>query len=128
MRYALLIHADEAAVAAWMDAAVVAEFVALGRELERRGAAEMVGRLAGPETATTVRVRDGRVLVTDGPFAEAKELLGGFSIARFDSRAAAVAHAARIPTARIGGVEVRPLAALPAPPVDPVPPVDPGRA
>ena len=62
------------------------------------------------ETATTVRVRDGQTLLTDGPFVEAKEHLGGYMLFEADDLDAALEIAARIPTARIGGaVEVRPL-------------------
>jgi hypothetical protein len=62
------------------------------------------------ETATTVRVQDGQTLLTDGPFVEAKEHLGGYMLFEADDLDAALEIAARIPTARIGGaVEVRPL-------------------
>lgn len=118
MRYALLIYADEPAVTALMDEQAVGEFVALGRELRARGGLEAVARLDEVATATTVRLRGGKVLVTDGPFAETKEQFGGLSIAHFDSREAAVAHAARIPTARVGAIEVRPVMEWP-PDADP---------
>ncbi len=63
-----------------------------------------------PETATTVQVRDGRTLTTDGPFAELKEAIGGYAFFEADDLDAAIALAARIPAARMGGaVEVRPL-------------------
>jgi hypothetical protein len=66
--------------------------------------------LAAPETATTVRVQDGRTLVTDGPFAELKEAIGGFLFFEADDLDAAIALAARIPAARLGGaIEVRPV-------------------
>jgi hypothetical protein len=64
-----------------------------------------------PETATTVRVEDGRTLTTDGPFVAVKEALGGFLVFEADDLDAAIELAARIPAARMGGaVEVRPLA------------------
>ncbi len=64
--------------------------------------------LRPPETATTVRVENGKTLATDGPFAETKEALGGFLVFDADSLEAAVELAARIPAARLGGaVEVR---------------------
>jgi hypothetical protein len=67
-------------------------------------------RMQSPETATTVRVEDGETLVTDGPFAETKEALGGYCFFEADDLEAAVALAARIPAARFGGaVEVREL-------------------
>ena len=63
-----------------------------------------------PETATTVRVQDGRTLTTDGPFAETKEVLGGYCFFEADDLDAAIELAARVPAARMGGgVEVRPL-------------------
>jgi hypothetical protein len=63
-----------------------------------------------PETATTVRVQDGRTLTTDGPFAELKEAIGGYLVYEADDLDAAIALAARIPAARLGGaVEVRPV-------------------
>jgi hypothetical protein len=67
-------------------------------------------RMAGPETATTVRVEDGRTLTTDGPFVETKEALGGYLFFEADDLDAAIELASRIPAARMGGaIEVRPL-------------------
>jgi hypothetical protein len=67
-------------------------------------------RMQPPETATTVRVQDGRTLTTDGPFVEMKEALGGYFFYEADDLDAAIALAARVPAARLGGaVEVRPL-------------------
>jgi hypothetical protein len=64
-----------------------------------------------PDTATTVRVQDGRTLTTDGPFPETKEGLGGYLVLEADDLDAAIELAARVPTARVGAVEVRPLLA-----------------
>jgi hypothetical protein len=67
-------------------------------------------QLDSPETATTVRVQDGRTLTTDGPFAELKEAIGGFAFYEADDLDAAIGLASRIPAARMGGaVEVRPV-------------------
>jgi hypothetical protein len=67
-------------------------------------------QLAPAETATTVRVQDGRTLTTDGPFADTKEVFGGYYIFEADDLDEAIELAARIPAARLGGaVEVRPL-------------------
>jgi hypothetical protein len=67
-------------------------------------------RMAGPEDATTVRVADGQTLVTDGPFAEIKEAVGGYLFFEADDLDAAIALAAQIPAASMGGgVEIRPL-------------------
>jgi hypothetical protein len=66
--------------------------------------------MESPETATTVRVADGETLTTDGPFVAVKEALGGYLVYEADDLDAAIALAARIPAARLGGsVEVRPL-------------------
>ena len=63
-----------------------------------------------PETATTVRVQDGRTLTTDGPFAEVKEAIGGYFVLEAEDLDAAIEVAARVPAARLGGaVEVRPV-------------------
>ena len=67
--------------------------------------------MEGPETATTVRVQDGKTLTTDGPFVEMKEALGGYLFYDADDLDAAIELAARIPAARLGGaIEVRPIA------------------
>ena len=70
--------------------------------------------LAGTTSATTVRVRDGRRLMTDGPFAETKEVLGGYYLLECDDLDTALDAAARCPGAVYGSVEVRPLQNLPA--------------
>ena len=67
-------------------------------------------QLQGPDTATTVRVQDGQTLTTDGPFAETKEVVGGYYLYEADDLDAAIELAARIPAARMGGaIEVRPV-------------------
>ena len=66
--------------------------------------------LGSPEDATTVRVSDGRPLVTDGPFASTKEAIGGWFVVEADDLDAAIAVASRVPAARLGGaVEIRPV-------------------
>jgi hypothetical protein len=88
------------------QAAVSEEYMQLNEDGGVRGGAQ----LKPPETATTVRVEDGRTLTTDGPFADTKEVLGGYWVLEADDLDAAVDFAARIPAARMGGaVEVRPL-------------------
>lgn len=86
--------------------AIVEEYLAL-----RRSPGFLSGEQLQPaETATTVRVQDGETLLTDGPFVDAKEHLGGFFVVEVDDLDAALALAARVPAARMGGaVEVRPL-------------------
>jgi len=109
VRYVLLVYTDERLLPVFMTPEVFEQFDGLGRELQVAGRLRLVGGLAGSSAATTVRVRDGEVFVTDGPFAETREQLGGFTVAEFDSPEDAVAMAARVPTAAIGSVEVRPL-------------------
>ncbi len=86
--------------------AITDEYMAIGQ------APGIVGghQLQGPETATTVRVQDGSTLTTDGPFAETKEVIGGYYLLEADDLDAAIELAARIPAARMGGaIEVRPV-------------------
>jgi hypothetical protein len=90
-------------------AAVYAEYGALSAELAQRGSLLAGGELDASTTATCVRVRDGRRLLSDGPFAETKEVLGGFFLVEAHDMDEALAIAARIPTARTGSVEVRPV-------------------
>jgi hypothetical protein len=85
------------------------DWMAYGRALTEAGAHLGDNALEGLETATTVRVRDGETLITDGPFAETKELLGGYYILDVPDREAAVAWAAKVPNAPYGTVEVRPV-------------------
>jgi hypothetical protein len=67
-------------------------------------------QMSGPETATTVQVKDGKTLTTDGPFVEMKEALGGYFFLDADDLDAAIEVAARVPAARMGGaIEVRPI-------------------
>ena len=86
--------------------AIVEEYLAIGRSPEVIGGEQ----LQPIETATTVRVENGETLLTDGPFVDAKEHLGGFCLVEASDLDAALAIASRIPAARMGGaVEVRPL-------------------
>jgi hypothetical protein len=86
--------------------AIVDEYLAIGRSPGVVGG----NQLQPVETATTVRVQNGETLLTDGPFVEAKEHLGGYLLVEADDLDAALEIAARIPAARMGGaVEVRPL-------------------
>ena len=86
--------------------AIVEEYLAIGRSPEVIGGEQ----LQPIETATTVRVENGETLLTDGPFVDAKEHVGGFCLVQADDLDAALDIAARMPAARMGGaVEVRPL-------------------
>ena len=109
MQYALLIYAEPGYAEALSDAereAASAEYSALADDARCISAAA----LQAAETATSVRVVGGRTLMTDGPFADTKEVLGGFYLVEAANLDEAIALAARIPAARVGGVvEVRPV-------------------
>jgi hypothetical protein len=91
------------------------QWFAYGRELAESGVDLGNNALQGLETATTVRVRDGKTLISDGPFAETKEMLGGYYVVDVADRDAAVALAARVPSAPYGFIEVRPIMEYDAP-------------
>ena len=108
MQYVALIYGDEgywASLSPEQRESEMAEYIALSQEPVTVGGSE----LDSTATATTVRVRGDETLVTDGPFAELKEALGGFYVFECDSIDEACAYAARIPAARNGAVEVRPV-------------------
>jgi hypothetical protein len=115
VQYLLLIHDDERNWPALSEEErrdVVAEYLALTEEMRERSAFLGANRLAPTATASTVRVRDGEEVVTDGPFAETKEQLGGYYLIDVESLDEALEWAGRIPTARRGSVEVRPVAPI----------------
>jgi hypothetical protein len=91
-------------------AAHFAEYVQFTRDVRASGHYAGANRLLPPATATTVRVREGKVSTTDGPYAETKEQLGGYYILEARDLNEAIRVAAKIPGARIGCVEVRPIA------------------
>ena len=116
MKYMLLIHQGDSPTPrspeAWTtlsedeQKAVYADYQAIS---QTPGVTPGLG-LDAPETATTVRVQDGKTLITDGPFVEIKESIGGYLLFEADDLDAAIELAARIPAARLGGaVEVRPI-------------------
>ena len=86
------------------------DYAAFTEDLKRNGQFVSANRLQPRETARTVRVRDGQVSVTDGPFAETREQFGGYYVIEVGSMDEAVAVAAKIPGAQKGCVEVRPIA------------------
>jgi hypothetical protein len=112
MKYMLNIYSD---VSLWDDMtpeAMSAELQAYGEfdaAVEKHGAFVAGEGLQGPETATTVRVRDGERLVTDGPFAETKEQLGGFYVLECKDLDEAIEWAAKIPGAQNSTIEIRPV-------------------
>jgi hypothetical protein len=111
-QFLLLCYDDEAAWEAAGPKALaeaLAEAVALARRLSEEGRYLSASPLHPSATATCVRVRDGRRVITDGPFAETHEVLGGYYLILAEDRATAVRIAAGHPGARLGAVEVRPL-------------------
>lgn len=112
MRYILLIWENEALSATRSDqeqAAVFDEYRAFTNDIRDQGVFQAGDPLLPSETASTVRVRDGRTVTTDGPFAETREQLGGYYIVECETMEEACGYAARIPTARDGAIEVRPI-------------------
>lgn len=109
MKYALLIYTRPGS---WEELSEAEHQSAHGEYMALNDAPEVVGgeQLHAVDAATTVRVSDGQTLTTDGPFADTKEILGGFYLLDADDLDAAIAIAAKIPAARQGGsVEVRPV-------------------
>ena len=114
MQYMLLIYGDETERLKPNDPGRAALFQEYGQFTEgiRRSGNFLAGAPLRPTaTATTVRVRDGKRLVTDGPFAETREQLGGYYLVEAKDLDEAIAIAARIPGARSGSIEVRPVLA-----------------
>ena len=110
MQYLLLIHTDEQRFASLSDEErneLFREYGALTAELRERGAYVGGNQLQPTSSGATVRVRDGEQIVTDGPFAETKEQLGGFFLIEAESTDEAIAWAAKVPAARYGSIEVR---------------------
>ena len=113
MKYMLLLAsdpADEPMPDSDTFGPYMAEWAAYSQALVEAGALVGGEALEGPETASTVRVRDGKRLVTDGPFIESKEVVGGFYLIDVANLDEALEWAARIPNAHFGTVEVRPVA------------------
>jgi hypothetical protein len=107
MQYLLLIYEDESRFKNGYDNRELQEYRAFGQEHAR--SIKGGNALQPTATAATVRVRNGKSTVTDGPFAETKEQLGGFYLVEAASREEAVNMAAKIPGARFGSIEVRPI-------------------
>ena len=110
MKYLLLIYHDEQRFGEMTEAQVQAmygEYGKLREQLISQGKFINGSQLQATTTAASVRVRDGKDLVTDGPFAETHEQLGGYFLVEADSREEAVAIAKQIPSARMGTIEVR---------------------
>jgi hypothetical protein len=112
MRYALLICTDETAMEAFSPEeaqASMQKYLDFGEEMGRRGVLQGGERLRPTSDATTVRVRDGEVVTSDGPFAETKEQIGGFYLVDCKDLDEAIEVASKIPGAQVGSIEVRPI-------------------
>jgi len=117
MQYLLLIYRNDAEYVK-MDPAerkqMSAEYGAFTQSIIQSGHFKAGDGLQPTTTATTVRVRDGKTLTTDGPFAETREQLGGYYLVEAKDLNEAIALAARIPAARTGSIEIRPIMEIPA--------------
>jgi hypothetical protein len=111
VEYVLLIYGDESS---WShlppddQQAMYEEYFALAGDLRAEAKLKSSNELHSVTSATTIAVRDGETIVSDGPFAETKEVLGGYFVIEADSLDEAIEWAARIPTARTGRIEIRP--------------------
>jgi hypothetical protein len=114
----LLIYLDEQALSETERQNCYAESTQLAHQLNSTGQYLAANPLHPTSTATSVRLRDGRRLVTDGPFAETREQLGGYFLIEAKDLDEAIGVAARIPMARKGTVEVRPVIEIPGLPMD----------
>ena len=115
MRYLCLVYYDEQTLDALAGSevdALVNEALDYDAALRKSGHYLVSGALQSVQTATTIRVRNGRVTTTDGPFAETKEQLGGFIVIQAEDLNDAIRVARKIPPVRLGCVEVRPIREL----------------
>jgi hypothetical protein len=113
MKYMLLIYMDEQAMNQDEREHCYVDSTQLAHELKSSGQYLAASPLQPVATATTVRLRDGKRLVTDGPFAETREQLGGYFLVDAKDLDVAIGIAARIPGARVGTVEIRPVIEIP---------------
>ena len=117
MQYMLLIYGEAGGAESLAEdelRALYQEYFRLGDDLRSQNKLVSSEELAPTTMATTVQVRSGDTLVTDGPFAETKETLGGYYLIEADSLDEAIEWASKIPSARLGTIEVRPVMQVPA--------------
>ncbi|MFI4936421.1 MAG: YciI family protein [Caulobacterales bacterium] len=112
MQYLLLIYSAESDDANQDGQKIMADYGAFTQGIVASGAFKSADRLKPVADATTVRVRDGKTLTTDGPFAETREQLGGYYLVEAKNLDEATAIAAKVPTAKYGSIEVRPVWAM----------------
>ena len=113
MTYMLLVYLDEQALSESEREKCYVESAQLAQQLNASGQYLAASPLHPTATATSVRVRDGKRLVTDGPFAETREQLGGYFLIGAKDLDEAIGIAARIPVARVGTIEIRPVLQIP---------------
>ena len=118
MKYMLLIYFDEQVLSETERQACYVESTQLAHEIKASGQYLAANPLHPTAMATTVRVRDGKRFVTDGPFAETREQLGGYFLIDAKHLDEVIGIAARIPMARKGTVEIRPVLDIPGLPTD----------
>jgi hypothetical protein len=118
MKYMLLIYLDEQSLSETERQDCYVESTQLANQLKANGQYLAANPLDSVATATSVRVRNGKRQVTDGPFAETHEQLGGYFLIDAKNLDEAIAVAAKIPMARKGTIEVRPVVEIPGLPVD----------
>ncbi len=117
MKYLCLIYSDETLWPKLPKAetdAMMSEYMSFSADIQKSGHFVAANRLQPTPAATTIRIRNGKLSTTDGPFAETKEQLGGYYLVEARDLNEAIQIAARIPGARIGSIEVRPIALTPA--------------
>ncbi|HEU4938284.1 MAG TPA: YciI family protein [Vicinamibacterales bacterium] len=120
MKYMLLIHNSEQALNALSEGELkqmMADFRRFSEEIRASGQYQAGSQLQPTSLATSVRVRNGKRLVTDGPFAETREQLGGYYLVEAKDLDEAIGLAERVPSVKIGTIEIRPLVETPTPAV-----------
>jgi len=118
MKYMLLVYMDEQAMSLAEREDCYVESAQLAQRIKSKGQYLAAGPLHPVATATSVRVRNGKRLVTDGPFAETREQLGGYYLIEAEDLDEAIGIAEQIPPARLGTIEIRPLLEISGLPTD----------
>ena len=113
MKYMLLVYLDQNCLSEQERQACYVDSAALTRDLHASGHHRSASPLQPAHLATSVRIRDGKRLVTDGPFAETREQLGGYYLIEAKDLDEAIGIAARVPVANVGTIEVRPVMDIP---------------